>query len=220
MALDQTIYEQRQLTLHKGALDAYVQHARNDIWPLVREQGGEVLCLLSGLIGYPIEEVVQVVRFPGLDAWNNFQNVFPGNPMAEREEARLLKAIADRPKSHIPMEDRRTVYGYRRFFIHPADLEEFLSLTCDGVWPRVEAQDARILGLWSTLAATDPLEIVLLTGYHGPSHWEATRVTSPRPEEMTREFWEDSARQRERRFEISLNQWVCLMNAIEVAPEG
>ena len=220
MSLDPTIYEQRQLTLRKGALEDYVQHARSNIWPRIRDQGGSVICLLSGLIGYPIEELVQVARFPTLDAWHGFQNSFPGNPMVEKEEARLLKSISDRPKPHIPPEDRRTVYGYRRFFIHPADLEEFVSLSRDGVWPRVEAQDARILGLWSTLATTDPLEIVLLTGYHGPTHWEATRVTSPRPEEMTQEFWEDSARRRERRFEVSLNQWVCLMSAIEVAPDG
>ena len=220
MATDELIYEQRQLTLRKGALEEYVQHVRADVWPRIREQGGSVVCLLSGLIGYPTEEVVQVARFPGLDSWNDFQIAFPGNTMVEKEEARLLKSISDRPKPHIPPEDRRSVYGYRRFLIHPADLDEFVSLSRDGVWPRVEAQGARILGLWTTLAATDPLEVVLLTGYHGPSHWEATRVTSPRPEEMPHEFWETSARRRERRFEISLTQWVCLMSAIEVAPEG
>ena len=140
--------------------------------------------------------------------------------MVEREEARLLKAIADRPKPHVPPEDRRAVYGYRRFFIHPGDLEEFIFLSREGVWPRVEAQGANILGLWTTLATTDPLEAVLLTGYHGPSHWEATRVTSPKPEEMSPELWETSLRRRERRVEISLKQWVCLMSAIEIASAG
>ncbi len=217
---EEFIYEQRHVTVHNGALDEYITHLRDNVWPQVRANDGRVLCLLNGLIGYPLEEVVQIVRFPDIETWSRSQDSLPGNAMAEKEEVRLLRAISERPKAQIPPEDRRTVYGYRRFFIHPADMDEFVFLSRDGVWPRVEAQDARILGLWTTLATTDPLEVILLTGYHGPSHWEATRVTSPKPEEMSPEMWETSMHRRQRRFEISLTQWVCLMSAIEIAPDG
>ena len=217
---EEFIYEQRHVTVGNGALGEYVKHLRENVWPRISAHDGKVLCLLNGLIGYPLEEVVQIVRFPDMDTWRRFQDAIPGSPMVEKEDARLLKSISFRPKMHVPPEDRRAVYGYRRFLIHPGDLEEFVFLSRDGVWPRVEAQDARILGLWATLATTDPLEVVLLTGYHSPSHWEATRVTSPKPEEMSPEMWETSMRRRERRFEISLTQWVCLMSAIEIAPDG
>ena len=112
------------------------------------------------------------------------------------------------------------MYGYRRFFIRPADLDEFVHCSEDGIWPRIEAQGACILGLWATLAATDPLEVVLLTGYHGPAHWEKTRENPEKPAGIDQQVWETSRKLRARRQQLAIRSWVCLMRAVEVTPGG
>ena len=88
------------------------------------------------------------------------------------------------------------------------------------MWPRIESQGACILGLWTTLAVTDPLEVILVTGYHGPGHWEETRVTGPKPEDVDSGLWQGDLELRARREAMTLKTWVCLMQAIEVAPNG
>jgi hypothetical protein len=74
--------------------------------------------------------------------------------------------------------------------------------------------------LWTTLAVTDPLEVILVTGYHGPGHWEETRVTIPKPEDVDFGLWQGDLDLRARREAMTLKTWVCLMQAIEVAPYG
>ena len=220
MANEELVYEQRQATLRPGGLEEYVKHAREQVWPALRDQGAKVLCLVNGLIGLPPEEVIQVTRFPDISAWSLWQShsLSAGNGLVEQEEVRLLKPVESRPKLHLPNEDKRAVYGYRRFFIRPADLDELVHDSEDGIWPRIETQGARVLGLWTTLAATDPLEVVLMTGYHGPAHWEETRVTRPKPEDVASNLWEGDLKLRARCEQITIKGWVCLMRAIEVHP--
>jgi len=210
----QEIYELRHTTLRSGALDEYLREARKPAGE------GKTLCVLSGLIGYPPEEVVRMTRYPGIDAWQQAQVNASVTDLAEKEEVRLMRSISSRPKSSVPPEDRRAVYGYRRFFIRPGDLEELVHDSEDGVWPRIESQGACILGLWATVAATDPLEVMMLTGYHSASHWQETRQNRDMPEDMAQQLWETSRRLRARRTELAIRNLVCLMEAVEVVPEG
>jgi len=217
-----TIYEQRHVTLRTGGLAAYVAYAKEQVWPELNRQGAKVVCLLNGFIGQPQEEVMQITRFPDWDTWNGYQQsqITGESGLVEKEEARLLKAVASRPKDRIPAEDRRAVYGYRRYFIRPGDIADFAHFGENGVWPRIESQGACILGLWTTLAVTDPSEVILVTGYHGPGHWEETRVTIPKPEDVDFGLWRGDLDLRARREAMTLKTWVCLMQAIEVAPYG
>ncbi|MFQ6028402.1 MAG: hypothetical protein ACE5Q6_12990 [Dehalococcoidia bacterium] len=219
---EKTIYEQRQSTLRSGSLPEYIRQVQEEWWPSLNAAGGQVVCLINGLIGQSPEEVIQISRFPDWDTWARSQSysILPGHDLVEKEEAKLLKSIASRPKSRIPPEDRRAVYGYRRFFIRPADLEEFVHCSEQGIWPRIETQGACILGLWTTAVATDPQEVVLLTGYEGPAHWEETRDSGPLPANFDPGLWENSVRLATRRRELTIKSWVCLMRAIEVAPTG
>ena len=217
MLENQEIYELRHTTLRSGAMDEYFAQNRQN---RRSAQNGKTLCLLSGLIGYPPEEIVQVTRYSGINEWQAVQANAPVTGLAEKEEVRLMRSISSRPKEAVPPEDRRNVYGYRRFLIRPGDLDEFVHDSQDGIWPRIEAQGACILGLWATVAATDPLEVVLLTGYHGPAHWEETRGTGNSPSNMDQPVWENSRELRARRQQLSIRSWVCLMRALEVAPEG
>lgn len=214
---NQEIFEVKHTTLRSKALDEYL---RQNGERGSAQQSGKTLCLLTGLIGYPPEEVIRVTRYTGMDPWQQAQiNVsYPG--LAEKEEVRLMRSISSRPKPVVPPEDRRAVYGYRRFYIRPADLEEFVHCSENGIWPRIEAQGASILGLWATVAVTDPLEVVLLTGYHGPAHWEETRDTREKPPNIDQQVWETSRELGARRRQIAIRSWVCLMRAVEVAPSG
>jgi hypothetical protein len=116
----------------------------------------------------------------------------------------------------VPREDRRAVYGCRRFFIDPANLDDFVNSSQNGIWPRVESQGACILGLWSTVATTQPMEILLLTGYHTPTHWEETRVTSSQQAEVDQALKQQESPLRDRRVDISQQTWVRLMRAHEI----
>ena len=88
------------------------------------------------------------------------------------------------------------------------------------MWPRIESQGACIRGLWSTLAGGDPMEVVLLTGYHGPGHWGEKRVTQPKPEDVDSALWQGDQKLQARREHITLKTWVNLMQAVEIAPHG
>jgi hypothetical protein len=220
MKNEQVIYELRQTTLRPHGLDNYVRQTREKPWPRPDITDAKLLCRLSGFIGYPWEEVLEIVRFPSLEAWTRAQRELPENSLAEKQEVRLLRSISSRPKDQVPAEDRRAIYGYRRFFIPPADLDVFVDCSENGIWPRIEAQGACILGLWTTLAATVPLEVILLTGYHGPAHWEETRDTGARPQNIDAALWDTSLKLATRRRAMTLRSWVCIMRAIEVAPEG
>ena len=214
---NQEIYELRHTTLRSGTLDEYLaQNQKNR----AAAPHGKNLCVLSGLIGYPAEEIVHVTRYAGIDEWQAAQANLPDMGLAENEEVRLMRSISSRPKEFVPPEDRRAVYGYRRFLIRPGDLDEFVHDSQDGIWPRIEAQGACILGLWATVAATDPLGVVLLTGYNGPAHWEETRGGGDPPANIDQQVWATSRELRARRQQLAIISWVCLMRAVEVAPGG
>ena len=175
--------------------------------------------MLSGLIGNPQNELVQITSWRSLYAWEKAQADvradLPG--LFQSEGVRLLRGISSRPKSVIPARDRRPVYGFRRFFIEPSDIDEFVHCSEDGIWPRIEAMGACILGLWTPTAMRAPMEVVLATGYHSPSHWEQTRYEGTRPLGVDRELWDNENALRRRRVEMTQKSWVCLMRAHDVS---
>ena len=210
------IYEERRIIAKRGKAGACADIIRQSMRPVFEANGGEVIALVQGLIGAPTEEIIQIARFPDLGHWQSAQEALSVARMEliESEEARVMRSIASRPKTVIPAEDSRAVYGYRRFLIDPKDQIDFVRYSEEGVWTRIEGQGARILGLWSPIAATSPQEIVLMTGYHGPAHWEQTRIPQARPTDYDEESWErirelDGARRR-----LPLRSWVVLMRNI------
>ncbi len=209
------IYEERRTTLKRGELDAYIAHLRDVVTPSLN--GGEILCLLSAAIGAPVESALQMTRYADYDAWLQAQSAYGPDRMelVADEEVRLLRSVSIRPKDVIEDADMRAFYGHRRFHIDPSDLDEFVHCSEYGIWPRIESQGASILGLWTTLASTSPLEVTLLTGYHGPAHWEATRQYDGRPDGMDEAMWEHSLSLHRRRSELPVKTWVRLMRRID-----
>lgn len=212
------IYEERLTLTHSKSAEAYLKYCQTDRQAQLRAAGGQPLCLLSGLIGDPANQYLQITAFEDLRAWEGAQAKVAPSPaeLVESESARLLRPIASRPKPVVPQADRRAVYGCRRFFIDPANLSDFVNSSENGIWPRVESQGACILGLWTTVATTQPMEVLLLTGYRSPTHWEETRVTSRQQEDVDQALRQQESPLRDRRVDISQQTWVRLMRAHDI----
>lgn len=211
------IYEERLTVSHSKSAEDFLEYCKTDYWPNLKAEGGKPLCLLSGLIGDPANHFLQITEFEDIQAWEGAQrNASSPHNIVESESVRLLRPIASRPKPLVPQEDRRAVYGCRRFIINQADVSDFVDSSENGIWPRIESQGACILGLWTTIARTQPMEILLLTGYHSLSHWEETRVTSRQQDNVDQDLRQRESPLRERRADLSERTWVRLMRAHEI----
>jgi hypothetical protein len=222
------VFEQRRVILHRGAFPAYRRYVHETLWPTLTAAGNRPLCLLTGLIGSSINETYLFTGFPDLAAWQRAQPEMAGaspeaggkgpssklrQELISEEQVRLLVDSGVRPKSTITVDDRRSVYGMRRFWIRPTDWPAFVRHSADGVWPRIESQGACILGLFRDAAVTEPMEAVLLTGYHGPAHWEETRSHGESTVGISEAMSEGSRRALEGRGALTLRSYVCLMSA-------
>lgn len=213
------IYEDRHTLTNPGQVRNYLSFCRDKMHPAMQSTGGQVICLATGFIGDPNTAVLQITGFPDLASWQAAQEKLAAgrDEFVHSEEVRLLRPIASRPKKVIPPEDRRAVYGYRRMFINPADLSKFVEYCEQGVWPLYEAVDCRILGLWTPLATTNPLEILLMAGYHGPGHWEETRFLHGKPEGIDEALWERGQTMGRQRGQLSVRgSWVRLWRAYQL----
>jgi hypothetical protein len=126
----------------------------------------------------------------------------------------MRSIVGSRPKIPLPHDDHLPVYGYRRFFIKPADIEEVSQLSENGVWPRFESHGCKILGLWTPLAITPSQEVLLITGYGSLAHWEETRLGQDMPKDFDPELWERGREAAIRRRELISQSWVSMMRAI------
>lgn len=230
------VWEERRAVVRHGSLARYRGLMLDELWPALEAQHIRPLCLLTGLIGMRAEETHLFTGFQDLAQWQQTQHLqqdsgadstappsADGRNLADvfarrseliaEEQIRLWESCTERPKEIIPLDDRRAVYGMRRFSIHPRDWPDFVRFSSEGVWLRIEQQDARILGLFRDLATTDPLEVTLLTGYHGPAHWEETRFWRDRPPDFPEDLWQAGRHNLDARTAITLQSHVCMMTA-------
>ena len=213
------IYEERYTVTALGETIEYLQFYRQTIAPAVKTSGGEPLLLLTGLIGDMGNAVLQISRFSDYSVWQDAQKYYSTGreKFVDSEEVRLLKSIASRPKSVIPLEDKRPVYGYRKLFIRRENLEKFVIYSEKGVWPLYEACDCPVFGLFSPLWATNPLEIILMGSYRGPGHWEETRFSAGKPANVNHKLWETGTEMNLKRSALSVRgSWVRLWKAHEI----
>lgn len=223
------LYEERHVILRRGQFGAYRRLVLEMLWPALHDAGARPLCLLNGLIGAPLDETYLYTGFADFEAWQHGQALLTGVSPAggvvdpalrqraeliAEEQVRLLLPSDVRPRpKETPVEDRRAVYGLRRFWIAPADWPVFVDHSAGGIWPRIEAQGACILGLFHDAATTDPLEATLITGYHDAAHWQATRGDGEHTPGLAEPLQEGSRRARGGRNEMTLRSYVRLMTA-------
>lgn len=203
-------YEERRARLQPGALPDYLRLLRETIWPGLATQGAEVLVFLSGLLGAASEETIQLTAYPDFATWQRLQlNSASPRPdwitesawapvsaalgsrteLLQEEHVHWLKSCGARVPERQNQQTRRSLYSLRRLSIHPESLREFLRLSEQEIWPRVETQGATILGAWRDAAATEPMMLTVLTGYQDPAHWQAVRVIGSPPDGFTAEQW-------------------------------
>ena len=129
------IYEERRTLSHSKSAEAYLEYCETEYWPKLRTVGGQPLCLLSGLIGDPANQYLQITGFEGAQAWEaaQIEGIPSPQDLVESESVLLLRPIASRPKQLVPQEDRRAVYGCRLFFINPDDLGDFVDSSQNGI---------------------------------------------------------------------------------------
>jgi hypothetical protein len=213
------LYEERRTVIGRDAFKEYDALCRETLWPCQKERGGQVLCRLGGHMGEPAQELRTLTAFPDLSSWQAAQAA--GLPdrlydLVEEESVRLLRPITSRPRRPVPREDRRPLYGYRRFFIRHHDLSEVAVLSENGVWPRFESHGCAVLGLWTSAAATARQEVLLITGYHSLAHWEETRLNQTMPPGFDPKLWERGREAALSRGRLTLGSWVTMMRGLYV----
>lgn len=216
---DGWLWEERRTFLHDGAAANYRALYLKSIWPWLAARGARPLLLANGLIGAPATAFIAMTGYPDFATYTRIQEEF-ASAMPERadliheERVRLLRDCGERPRREPHVGDRRAVYGVRSFVIRARDWPEFVRLSVEGVWRRIETQDARILGMFRDIAATEPLDVLLLTGYHGPAHWEATRgFDYPPPPGYPTDEWQRAVELSRARARLLLRSSVTLMQA-------
>ena len=127
------------------------------------------------------------------------------------QEARPLLASAYRPTGPTRPEDRRPVYGLRRWWIRPEDWLTFNRLSFEGVWPAMDHMGHWVLGQFRDAATTNPLAIINLAGYHDVGLWQATRT--PAQHGVPAEELGKLATLGRQRNDIVILSYVCLMTA-------
>jgi len=213
------IYEERYTTTIVRGARQYLAQFREKMTPKIRAAGGEPLLFLTGMVGDRDNAVLQITRFPDLASWESAQKELASGreSIVESDEVRLLRSVASRPKAVVPPEDRRACYSYRKLFINPTDLPQFVEYSEKGVWPLYEAADCRVFGLFSTVASTNPLELILMTGYNSPAHWWDTRFVEGKPSGVDDKTWEQSRKLGANRNELGVHgSWVRLWRPHEV----
>ena len=211
------ITEERTVHLSQGQLSPYLELIRNTISPSIRASGGRILCLLQGLIGSPSTKLLQMTQYENIEAWQLAQGAWTTNreEYIIQESTRILKPISSRPKEITPPEDRRAIYGYRKFTVSSSSIAEFTVCSEEGIWPRLEKDGACILGMWSNAESVSPSEVILLTGYNSLAHWESTRFPSESPTEDN-DLWNRESALRSRREQLTQQTFVEIMMSADL----
>ena len=123
------VSEERKTIIKKGSESKYLSICKNQVWPSLKSNGGEVIRLMRGLIGLSPITLAQITSYNDIHSWDGSQDLWPSlrEQFVERESVRLLKPVSQRPKKMIPIEDRRPIYGYRKFIISPDDLSQLVT---------------------------------------------------------------------------------------------
>ena len=218
------IYEERRVVLRNNQFKDYKDHIFSGIWPSLEAAGARPLCLLNGLIGAPSEECYLFTGFKDADAWLKAQELITGvsgnggsdlslrsrAEIISEERVRLLLPSPMRPNPETRAEDRRAVYGFRRWWINPEDYPEFARLSLENIWPAMDEMGHHVLGQFREAATTDPMEVINLAGYDSPAHWHETRSarspSSPISDEARRLMIEGGPKRRalEKRTYVTL----------------
>lgn len=220
------LYEHRKTIVASGRFKDYRRLILEDVWGRLDGAGLRPLCFLNVLIGGVPEETHTFIGYPSWDDWQRGQEIMTGvgddagaarrnvrREIVLDEEVRPMIAFSGRPLPETPLEDRRPLYGLRRWMIDPAQWEHFTDLSANGIWPAQDAMGHRVLGQFRTAALTDPLEVLNLPGYHSVGHWHETKSTLDPASGVSEELRQRLAAAGDERSGLIRRSWIQLANA-------
>ena len=134
------LYEERRVRLVcEGDWAPYRNWALHTLWSNLQRDGHRVVCVLNGLIGKGVQDVLIIVGYDDFAARQAAQPLFTGQ--SERvleEQIHLLEGSPYTEGRETLVENRRNIYGVRRWWIEPKDWDEFVRLSYEGIWPAMD----------------------------------------------------------------------------------
>lgn len=189
----------------RRAAHAAYDGLRRDVEPA----GGVLYGVWRGVIGAPADQGVLMLAYPDPRAWAERR----AGP--RRYEGLILLDSALLLPSTRPERGSTAapdgLHAHRWFRIRPGSFQEFARLSEAGWWPVIEADGARIQGLWSARGGAAEGDALLITRYESMAHWEATRYATP---EARSRLAPDARRAMEQRGALTLGSVVRIMRPV------
>lgn len=134
------IYDERRIRLQSESdWPSFREWALTSLWPTLEALGHNPVCVLNGLIGKGTQDVEIIVGYENYTARQSAQSLFIGQSAAvAEEEVHLLESSPYTVSRGADVEDRRSIYGVRRWWIDPGDWHEFVRLSYEGIWPAMD----------------------------------------------------------------------------------
>lgn len=212
------IFEERKTSLFPEKTHTYLKMCRDNVWQSIRSSNGSIICSANGLIGNPQTDILQIIAYPDIESWQTSQGAWSSieNSSIKKESVRILRPINSESKSMIPPEERKNIYEYKLITIDPIYLNEFTTCFNEAIYPNFKSFDISFLGIWTSAASTNPLEIMQMTGYNHVSHWEQSRLQLSSLNDKANELWDRENALRDRLEEITLESSIVLMESTNI----
>ena len=211
------LYDERRVRLRSDRdWPEYRRWALQELWPALEAAGHKPVCVLNGLIGKGVQDVLLIVGFGDLDARQAAQPLFAGKAalvVTDDDAQLLLSSPYTEDRSAAIAGHRRAIYGVRRWWIEPTRWDEFVQLSHDGIWPAMDWMGHFVLGMFCHAAdsSTGRLECVNLAGYDDAVMWQATR--NPAAHGVPADLLDALETKGRARNAMVLESFVCLMTA-------
>ena len=220
---EEMIFVETQVEAKPNNADILLDFIRKDYVPNIIKNNIKPICLLRGMIGKSANEFILISAYDDINSWERHTNLPPlVNERMIYEENNLLKPISTNKFMSYENTTLKNIYGYREFIIETKNINAFVKSSEQGVWPRVQSQGGKVLGLWSNITNSSQTRILLLTGYDSVSHWEGTRsanqygLSFANAPEAPKELTKTEKILRKTREDITINTTVYLMQNINL----
>ncbi len=220
---EEMIFVETQLEAKPNNADILLDFIRKDYVPNIVKNNIKPICLLRGMIGKPSNEFILISAYNDINLWESHTNSLPlVNEKIIYEKNTLLKPISTNKFMSCENNTLKNIYGYREFLIETKNINTFVESSEQGVWPRVQSQGGKVLGLWANITNSLQKRILLLTGYDSVSHWEGTRSSNQyglsfaNAPESSKELTETEKILRKNREDITISTTVNLMQNVNL----
>ncbi|HXC56979.1 MAG TPA: hypothetical protein VNU97_16895 [Rhizomicrobium sp.] len=178
-------YDYLHVTLERGrpAWAAFAAHIHGTVAPALAAEGGEMLGLFQGQLGFASTEAIVLLRWP--DAGHGrVQELSPAPGAVALHWEKLMPTV--RPEDGKRLKPGG-IYVHRWFTVDAASAADFIALS-NRAWENFEGSyDTEIFGLFAAEAKAEDryegaLRLLLLTYYASHDVWEKSRDQTRDPQ--------------------------------------